>query len=168
MTPVSGFARHAYIADTPAIVRLQTELMTLHGVEPTCHLGPAIMVSILHGEYWVCGGAPGEAITGCARCVVVRSDWTDRSRALVDSVYVLPEYRQQGVAARLLQRIQEEDSTLDELYMFVHKANTGALAAWRKLGFSESPDYVYLEKVAPYPARRPAKTTHPQTHKDKL
>jgi ribosomal protein S18 acetylase RimI-like enzyme len=55
----------------------------------------------------------------------------------IDEFYVLPQYRQQGIGSRLLQRIEKEfdDYGVQQLFVEVWDFNQTAIKLYQKLGF---------------------------------
>jgi GNAT superfamily N-acetyltransferase len=67
------------------------------------------------------------------------SDWRNQWVLWIQSVYVLPEYRQQGVFMMLYQHIKnwvEKDATIAGLRLYVDKTNQKAITVYRRLGMN--------------------------------
>jgi GNAT superfamily N-acetyltransferase len=67
------------------------------------------------------------------------SDWRNQWVLWIQSVYVLPEYRQQGVFRMLYQHIKnwvEKDATIAGLRLYVDKTNQKAITVYRRLGMN--------------------------------
>lgn len=59
---------------------------------------------------------------------------TSGERAELDDLYVLPEYRCRGIGTRILQKCIE--STEKDIFLYVFKRNTGAVALYSRMGFT--------------------------------
>jgi GNAT superfamily N-acetyltransferase len=69
------------------------------------------------------------------------SDWRCRVFWWVQSVYVVPDRRRNGVFRRILATVEQEatqDPDIAGIRLYVDRANVPAQAAYRALGFSES------------------------------
>ncbi|MDT8358438.1 MAG: GNAT family N-acetyltransferase [Methanomicrobiaceae archaeon] len=69
------------------------------------------------------------------------SDWRCRHFWWVQSVYVVPDRRRNGVFRRILAAVQEEaalDPDIAGIRLYVDRDNTTAQAAYRALNFTES------------------------------
>jgi ribosomal protein S18 acetylase RimI-like enzyme len=109
----------------PAIVR--------RGVEAGLS-NPAI------AKYWVVESDQGEVV---ARTSVVRewSDWHAQDYWWIQSMYVVPAHRGQGLVEMLIGAVSAEarDSGAADLRLCVHTRNRRAIRAYRRCGFGDSP-----------------------------
>ncbi len=65
------------------------------------------------------------------------SDWRNKTVLWIQSVYVLPEYRNQGVYKEMYSHIKKwasEDGNVAGIRLYVDKTNKQAMAVYRKLG----------------------------------
>ena len=92
-------------------------------------------------RYWVLESASDEAL-GSISVVREWSDWRAGYFWWIQSIYLAPDYRGQGLMVHLLEAVRtaaREEGAL-ELRLYVHGGNTRALRAYEKAGFSHS-DY---------------------------
>ncbi|MGC9308417.1 MAG: GNAT family N-acetyltransferase [Thermoplasmatota archaeon] len=73
------------------------------------------------------------------------SDWRARSIWWLQSVYVTPSQRQQGIFTRLLKRLREmaHEQDICELRLYVHHDNEAACQTYHRLGFTRLPYHMY-------------------------
>jgi len=93
------------------------------------------------GMYWVLVKDDAQVI-GNVSVVKEWSDWHAGYYWWIQSMYIQPEYRGQGLIEKLLDAVKEaakSDNALD-LRLYVHKMNARAIAAYRKSGFFDA-DY---------------------------
>lgn len=67
------------------------------------------------------------------------SDWRNKWVLWIQSVYILPEYRKQGVFKNMYSHIKEwaiSDNTVAGLRLYVDKTNKNAIEVYRKLGMN--------------------------------
>jgi ribosomal protein S18 acetylase RimI-like enzyme len=67
----------------------------------------------------------------------------DGRRAFFNHLFVIPEYRKQGIARKLVdlsfEKLKKED--INRVGIFIHKSNASAQLFWNKIGF-EKVDFV--------------------------
>ena len=66
----------------------------------------------------------------------------------IQSLFIQPEFRGAGLVQKLIDTVKEEaqrEGGID-LRLYVHRINTRAIKAYRKLGFSES-DYLIMRMM---------------------
>ncbi|UUM31970.1 GNAT family N-acetyltransferase [Vibrio japonicus] len=68
------------------------------------------------------------------------SDWNAGYYWWIQSMYIKPEFRGQGLMAKLINAVEEEMSRQGglELRIYVHKNNAIAKRAYEKIGFNDS------------------------------
>jgi GNAT superfamily N-acetyltransferase len=87
------------------------------------------------GKYFVADD--GGKVVGSLLITYEWSDWRNRWVLWIQSVYVLPEYRQQGVFRALYQHIKDwalRDTGVAGIRLYVDKTNQKAIQVYRKLG----------------------------------
>lgn len=63
--------------------------------------------------------------------------WCVQDEGQITNIAVLPEYRRQGVASKLLEHLVNECRELSQLVLEVRESNSGALALYEKYGFKK-------------------------------
>ena len=92
-------------------------------------------------RYWVLESADGDLI-GSVSVVKEWSDWNCAFYWWIQSMYIRPNHRGQGLMEALLQTVKHsarKENAL-ELRLYVHAGNKRAIRAYQKAGFSDS-DY---------------------------
>ncbi|MEN6518543.1 MAG: GNAT family N-acetyltransferase [Methanospirillum sp.] len=88
------------------------------------------------------------AVVGQCMVTYEWSDWRNGEFWWVQSVYVRPDCRRQGIFSRLYQTVEamaEARSDVTGLRLYVETANAAAQAAYTRLGMRRAP-YVLLER----------------------
>jgi ribosomal protein S18 acetylase RimI-like enzyme len=97
----------------------------------------AVLTNPYHGEYWIAKKAGQPA--GCLMITYEWSDWRNGQFWWIQSVYVMPEYRRQGVFRALFDHIQENakaDYNCCGLRLYVEKSNQRAQNTYASLGMA--------------------------------
>jgi GNAT superfamily N-acetyltransferase len=91
--------------------------------------------------YWVLSSTDSRLI-GSISVVKEWSDWNAGFYWWIQSIFILPEFRGQGLMEILLEAVKEAARGKEavELRLYAHRLNKRALKAYRKSGFSDS-DY---------------------------
>ena len=92
-------------------------------------------------RYWILESADGNII-GSVSVVKEWSDWNCAFYWWIQSMYILPSHRGQGLMEALLETVKysaRKENAL-ELRLYVHAGNKRAKKAYQKAGFSDS-DY---------------------------
>lgn len=79
------------------------------------------------------------------------SDWRNGNFWWVQSVYVLPEFRRQGLYRNLYQQVRtmaEQDSHVCGFRLYVERNNQIAQQTYQALGMSET-EYLLMEELVP-------------------
>ncbi|MFP4356231.1 MAG: N-acetyltransferase family protein [Phycisphaerae bacterium] len=134
------------IADFQQRMAAETEGMLLHG--PTVLAGvEAIFDDPRKGEYIVAVDEDADRIVGALLTLPEWSDWRNGTVLWIHSVYVIPEYRGQGIFRSMYQFLQDKirnDGSLMGLRLYVDRANTGARKTYEAMGM-DGEHYVTYE-----------------------
>lgn len=98
-----------------------------------------------HGRYLVAESDCGE-IVGCLLITYEWSDWRNAQVWWVQSVYVHPDHRRQGVFKMLYQAVHELGERTGGVCgyrLYVERDNTRAQATYEFLGMSQTPYLIY-------------------------
>lgn len=97
------------------------------------------------GTYWVVE-ADGQLI-GCTLITVEWSDWNNAPYWWIQSLYIVPRHRGQGVFKRLLSALEANAKTqgVKELRLYVEQNNQRAIRVYQRTGF-ESEHYRCMTK----------------------
>lgn len=144
--------REATQADWPTIVdfnrRLAAETESLVLDEQTLVAGvQAALVDPAKARYFVACELDGR-IVGQLMHTYEWSDWRNGTIWWLQSVYVLPDFRGQGVFRKLLDFVVERgqaEPTVVGLRLYVENHNEQALAIYRRLGMADA-GYRVLER----------------------
>ena len=113
------------------------------------------VAALLHKEdfgfYLVAEVSAGSAgscldVVGCLMVTYEWSDWRNGLQWWIQSVYVRPDARRQGVFRRLYRHVRtlvEADEAVCGLRLYVEKDNEIAQQTYRSLGMSETPYKVF-------------------------
>jgi GNAT superfamily N-acetyltransferase len=139
---MSSTYRSATRADVPAIVEFQiamareTEDFQLDpevvnkGVAAVCD-------DAARGRYYVAEHA--DRVIGCLLITYEWSDWRNGSVWWIQSVFVVPEFRKQGIYAGLYEFVKElaaADSHVRGIRLYVDRRNTRAQTVYTRLGMN--------------------------------
>ena len=97
-----------------------------------------------HGFYLVVESEG--AVVGSLMITHEWSDWRDGLWWWIQSVYVVPNFRRQGVFSALYRKVTtlaRQDNRICGLRLYVEKDNTNAQQVYAHLGMSEAPYRVY-------------------------
>lgn len=143
--------RPAILADAPAIATnnrataLETEGWEI-GADVALAGARAILDEPARGFYLV-ADAEG-AVVGQCMVTYEWSDWRNGEFWWIQSVFVQPDRRRQGIFARLyrtVEAIAEDRPDVTGLRLYVETGNAAAQAAYFRLGMRRAP-YVLLER----------------------
>jgi ribosomal protein S18 acetylase RimI-like enzyme len=93
----------------------------------------------------------GGRVAGSLMITKEWSDWRNGSFWWIQSVYVRPEFRRQGVYKRLYRHVQElaaRDPAVCGFRLYVERENSRAQAAYRAAGMQET-RYLVFEELKP-------------------
>ncbi len=137
--------RKATINDGEKIVAFQlamaieTENVELH--RPTVVLGvSAVLNDKSKGQYYL--AEVNDQVVGSLLTTFEWSDWRNGTILWIQSVYVLPEFRRQGVYRSMYAHIKSlvlADENLNGIRLYADKTNIPAHITYQKLGMS--PDH---------------------------
>jgi GNAT superfamily N-acetyltransferase len=134
--------RKATTADAPAIVEFQIamarETEELELDRTICTRGvQAVFADTGHGQYHVC--EQEGIIVGSTLITYEWSDWRNGVVWWIQSVYVIPAARGQGVYKGLYRYVQDlanADAHVRGIRLYVDKRNTGAQQVYARLGMN--------------------------------
>jgi GNAT superfamily N-acetyltransferase len=133
----------ATIADYQLKMAFETEALKLD--PETVNKGvSAVFDDPAKGKYWL-AEVEGNVV-GCLLTVPEWSDWRNGTVLWIHSVYVLPDFRGQGVYRKLYQHLKdmvEKSSDLRGLRLYVDKSNTKAQKVYEVLGMSGEHYHLY-------------------------
>jgi ribosomal protein S18 acetylase RimI-like enzyme len=133
----------ATIADYQLKMAFETEALKLD--PETVNKGvSAVFDDPAKGKYWL-AEVEGNVV-GCLLTVPEWSDWRNGTVLWIHSVYVLPDFRGQGVYRKLYQHLKdmvEKSSELRGLRLYVDKSNTKAQKVYEVLGMSGEHYHLY-------------------------
>lgn len=154
MKPSNAIIRKALPKDIPTVVSFQlkmakeTEGLSLD--QPTVKAGvSAVLEDCSKGCYYVCE-INGE-IAASLLTTFEWSDWRNGTVLWIQSVYVRPEYRKQGIYKRMYRHLQEEvlnDQQLKGIRLYADKSNHAALVTYTRLGMNQD-HYTTFEWMKP-------------------
>lgn len=78
------------------------------------------------------------------------SDWRNSNMWYIQSVYVSPEHRGQGIFSRLYQKVVDlaKAEGVNYVRLYVETENEGAQRIYERLGMKRMPYYMYDVKIA--------------------
>jgi GNAT superfamily N-acetyltransferase len=124
----------------------ETEQRRLH--EPTITAGVSRVLSDADlGFYLV--ACVSEIVAGGLLVTREWSDWRNGTFWWIQSVYVLPEYREQGIFKALYSDVRKRaENTADVcgLRLYVENQNRGAQSVYQSMGMSPTPYQVFEEE----------------------
>ncbi|WP_166824926.1 GNAT family N-acetyltransferase [Thalassoroseus pseudoceratinae] len=134
------------IADFNIRMALETEDHQLKRelVEPGVQ---AVLADDRHGQYFV--AERDGVVVGCLLITYEWSDWRNGNIWWVQSVYVAPEHRRQGVFRALCEYAEAEAKANPHavgLRLYVEKDNQTAQTVYEKLGWRR-PGYLVMERM---------------------
>jgi ribosomal protein S18 acetylase RimI-like enzyme len=146
------FIRQANSADEEVVVdfncRLASETEGKLLDRPTVRLGVrTILANPRHGRYFV--ACLDGRIVGQMMHTFEWSDWRNGEIWWLQSVYVHPDFRRQGVFRQLIQHLQAEAAASPNvagLRLYVEEHNTAAQATYERLGLMPA-GYVVMESL---------------------
>lgn len=120
---------------------------------PTVHSGVARLIDRpAAGQYLVAeqvalpDAEPDGLLIGCLMTTREWSDWRDGAFVWLQSVYVLPEFRRQGVFKSLYLHLQQEaqaDPDICGLRLYVEHDNRAAQTTYAELGMTQTRYHLY-------------------------
>ena len=105
----------------------------------------AAMLDDSKGIYWV-AKIDGKTI-GSLMITREWSDWNNEWYWWIQSVYVTPEYRKQGVYKAMYQKVKDaaKENNVSQIRLYADKTNLSAQKAYQSLGMHES-HYLMFEE----------------------
>ena len=107
----------------------------------------AAMLDESKGIYWV--AKSGEKPVGSLMLTREWSDWNDEWYWWIQSVYVTPEHRRQGIYKAMYEKVKEaaRESGVSQVRLYVDKTNRPAQKVYHHLGMHESHYLMYEENL---------------------
>jgi GNAT superfamily N-acetyltransferase len=141
--PLEFAIRQGRSDDAATIVQFQIDMAAetedMHLDPPTVQKGVrGILDDSSKGEYWVATLAE-DVVVGGLLLTFEWSDWRNAQIVWIQSVYVTPEYRRQGVFRNLLQHVQQLVAQRDDwcgVRLYVDNGNEDAQSTYRNLGMN--------------------------------
>lgn len=107
----------------------------------------AAMLDDSKGIYWV-AKYEGKTI-GSLMITREWSDWNNEWYWWIQSVYVTPEYRKQGVYKAMYQKVKDaaKENNVSQIRLYADKTNLSAQRAYQSLGMHESHYLMFEEEI---------------------
>ena len=107
----------------------------------------AAMLDDSKGIYWV-AKYEGRTI-GSLMITREWSDWNNEWYWWIQSVYVTPEYRKQGVYKAMYQKVKDaaKENNVSQIRLYADKTNLSAQKAYQSLGMHESHYLMFEEEL---------------------
>ena len=107
----------------------------------------AAMLDDSKGIYWV-AKYEGKTI-GSLMITREWSDWNNEWYWWIQSVYVTPEYRKQGVYKAMYQKVKDaaKENNVSQIRLYADKTNLSAQKAYQSLGMHESHYLMFEEEI---------------------
>ncbi|MCE9685653.1 GNAT family N-acetyltransferase [Shewanella sp. AS16] len=144
--------RKAELADVPALVAfnqaMAAETEGLRLDEATLTLGVTTLLQRAEKGFYLVAEIAGE-IAGSLLVTFEWSDWRAKDYYWIQSVYIRPENRRQGIYGRLYQRVKElaaANGGAASFRLYVEQENTRAQQTYQALGMEQSYYLMYEEK----------------------
>jgi ribosomal protein S18 acetylase RimI-like enzyme len=128
----------AAIAQFNIAMAAETEDLALD--PQTVHAGVAAVVSDDRRGFYLVARSDGKAV-GSLMITYEWSDWRNGNLWWIQSVYVMPSARKQGIFRLLYDNVislAKQDGDAAGVRLYVEKDNRGAQEVYRKLGMSET------------------------------
>lgn len=140
------------VCDIDTIVQFQAEMaMESEGCvldkEKVTKGVTAAMLDDSKGIYWV-AKYEGRTI-GSLMITREWSDWNNEWYWWIQSVYVTPEYRKQGVYKAMYQKVKDaaKENNVSQIRLYADKTNLSAQKAYQSLGMHKSHYLMFEEEI---------------------
>ena len=136
--------RLARSSDAPELHRLN-ELFNGEG----CNTLGAIEESLKSNEQEiVCVASDGKKLAGFCCGQIFKSICYSVSYAEITEIFILAEYRRQGIGRQLMMFMESEfkKSGIDNFQVFTGKSNTAAQAFYRSMGYSRTTEILFRRR----------------------
>lgn len=113
----------------------------------TLHAGVSGLMENPHYGFYLVAESRDNTIAGGLMITYEWSDWRNACFWWIQSVYVLPNFRQQGIYRSLYEHVRalaEKEKNICGFRLYVEKENLAAQQAYQKLGMTEC-DYQMFE-----------------------
>ena len=146
--------RVAELDDVPAIVKgnrniaFETEKQRLD-TKTLAHGVSTLIKNPRLGRYWICSTAKNQ-ICGQIMVTYEWSDWRNAQIWWVQSVYVWPDFRRQGVFKKLIEHVELEarSNEVPLLRLYAEVANLTAHQTYLKTGFKTGTYQVFSKQIS--------------------
>lgn len=140
------------VCDIDTIVQFQADMAmesegcVLDKVKVTKGVSAA-MLDDSKGIYWV-AKIEGRTI-GSLMLTREWSDWNNEWYWWIQSVYVIPEFRRQGVYKAMYLKVKDtaKDNNISQIRLYVDKTNHSAQSVYQRLGMHESHYLMFEENL---------------------
>lgn len=107
----------------------------------------AAMLDDSKGIYWV--AKTDERTIGSLMITREWSDWNNEWYWWIQSVYVTPEYRKQGVYKAMYQKVKDaaKENNVSQIRLYADRTNHSAQKAYQSLGMHESHYLMFEEEI---------------------
>ena len=139
-------------SDIDAIVRFQADMaMESEGTRldtETLTKGVTAAISDEGKGIYLVASAEGKAI-GSLMLTREWSDWNNQWYWWIQSVYVMPEYRNQGIYRAMYTTLKDmaRDNGVSQIRLYADKSNVSAQHVYKRLGMHESHYLMFEEKI---------------------
>ena len=143
----AGEARHAEkIARFQVDMAMESEGLVLD-YERVSSGVRAVLEDEAKGRYII--AQMGEEVVGCLMITREWSDWNGCWYWWIQSVYVTPEYRKQGVYKAMYLKVKDaaKENNISQVRLYVDKTNLSAQKAYQSLGMHESHYLMFEEEL---------------------
>lgn len=126
---------HQVIADFQIKMALETENLNLDPEEVLTGV-LSVIRDPEKGKYFVAATEENKIVSSLL-VTFEWSDWRNKWILWIQSVYVSPEYRKQGVFRKMFEQVKqwaEQDPEITGLRLYVDKSNDNAIKVYRQIG----------------------------------
>lgn len=144
-TPDNITLRAGQVSDLPATLPLLVAYRHFYGLDSdTDALASYIAVRLQQQQAALWLALQHDQVIAFALCYHGHSTLTLNRNELLHDLYVTPAYRRQGIAARLLQHIQQHLPAGAGLWLETARDNLAAQALYRQLGFVQETAFMTM------------------------
>jgi GNAT superfamily N-acetyltransferase len=135
-----------WIAEAQVLMALETENLQLN--QEAVVKGVGFIFDHLDGGFYIIAKNDEQNPIACLLVLKEWSDWRNGEVWWIHSLYVIPDYRKQGIFKKMFEYVEElaRSSDVRGLRLYVDKSNAQAKAAYEKLGMNRD-HYELFEKM---------------------